>query len=146
VARPLFFADFRGRITCLFRTQFPSLTGRFFPDSAAFERRVRVPGSGDTISNSGFRAGSPQGLLTGAPKDPDVHINASGSSRCGISPSLTSRRADAVPTADKSEVSRDHLSTLNHAAWTLAVYPLQGRLRDIIKAIGDVIDSDCDPN
>jgi hypothetical protein len=34
-------------------------------------------------------AGSLQGLLPGAPTDPDVHVDASGSSRCGISLSLT---------------------------------------------------------
>ena len=34
-------------------------------------------------------AGSPWGLPPTAPTDPDVHINASGSSRCGISLSLT---------------------------------------------------------
>jgi hypothetical protein len=35
------------------------------------------------------RAGSPWGLPPTAPTDPDVHINASGSSRCGVSLSLT---------------------------------------------------------
>jgi len=45
---------------------------------------LRVPGT------PGFRAGSPQGLLPGALTDPGVRVeDAPGSSRCGISLSLT---------------------------------------------------------
>jgi hypothetical protein len=36
-----------------------------------------------------FRAGSLQGLLPGAHTDPDVHVIASGSSRCGTAVPLT---------------------------------------------------------
>jgi hypothetical protein len=33
-----FFADFRGRLTCLIHTQFSPWTGQFFPVSSAFDR------------------------------------------------------------------------------------------------------------
>src|SRR5271155_619609 len=42
-------------------------------------------------ARSRTRAGSPQGLLPGAPTDPDVHVDASGSSRCGIAVPHTTR-------------------------------------------------------
>jgi hypothetical protein len=32
-------ADHRGRVTCLFRTQFPPQSGRFFPVFSTFEAR-----------------------------------------------------------------------------------------------------------
>src|SRR5271165_7068370 len=35
----VFFADFRGRLTCLLHTQFSPRTGRFFPVFSAFEGR-----------------------------------------------------------------------------------------------------------
>jgi hypothetical protein len=34
-----FNADHRGRVTCLFRTQFPPQSGRFFPVFSTFEAR-----------------------------------------------------------------------------------------------------------
>ena len=38
-----FSADFRGRLTCLFHTQFSPRTGRFFPGFLAFEGATWVP-------------------------------------------------------------------------------------------------------
>jgi hypothetical protein len=76
---------------------------------------------------SGSRAGyvSGDGRGSQVPGDPSCAL-ALFFDPGGIGHARPSRRADAVPAADKSEDSHNDLSRLNRTAWALAVYASQG--------------------
>ena len=86
------------------------------------DARPWAPGSWCSGSRAGDVGGDGRGSQV--PGDPSCAL-ALFSDPGGIGHARPSRRADAVPAADKSEDSHDDLSRLNHTAWALAVYASQ---------------------